>query len=434
MNCTIEKPKPSFILDTNNFRETHIGEERNYDSTADYWKLMNDGSIKFDGKAEWTDENGKLMTELNAKVGSGAINGNWVEYSLATILGIDTSNSTQMGAVRQLMLDAGLKHTGKGDNPYGQEANDWQWMSDDKINPQIVHDSSTITSLNSNKSITSENVLLSFAKANGYRTSYTKDKDIITPENYQKYVENIFGGLKGLEGKTVASTDAAFYFGAKMKGQSMAEYQKEYEKILEKKYNPSSVKQAPAPSKDQLNTQKQMLDYVTMSHMNNTDTAYQEIMKAGGYFHDHHCNEFAIINALREKYNSGPMTQNNSITYAANWYIQNGYANDAPSENSVGFILYYGPDYKKNEDGTFTKTGESWNHQEFFKMYGDKLVVWRTEGNEWPKVTTYDNADESTFKQIWGTKIKAIYITVDYLRDSDSVDKDIEFTSQVWGY
>ena len=38
-----------------------------YDSSADYWKLMDDGSLAYDGKANLYDENGKLIYKTDSQ-------------------------------------------------------------------------------------------------------------------------------------------------------------------------------------------------------------------------------------------------------------------------------------------------------------------------------------------------------------------------------
>ena len=41
--------------------------DANYDSSADYWKLLDDGSIAYDGKANLYDENGNLIYKTESK-------------------------------------------------------------------------------------------------------------------------------------------------------------------------------------------------------------------------------------------------------------------------------------------------------------------------------------------------------------------------------
>ncbi|WP_210121470.1 hypothetical protein [Treponema parvum] len=77
----------------------------NYDSSGDYWKLMDNGSIAYDGLANLYDERGRLIYETSSK---------GIEGSLVEILYGKNANSKQIEIVRD-MLEAKLAHTAKGD-------------------------------------------------------------------------------------------------------------------------------------------------------------------------------------------------------------------------------------------------------------------------------------------------------------------------------
>ena len=71
----------------------------NYDSSADYWKLMDDGSLAYDGKANLYDENGNLIYKTDSQ---------GIQGSLQEILGLE--NQTE---AYNLMIQAGMKWDGK---------------------------------------------------------------------------------------------------------------------------------------------------------------------------------------------------------------------------------------------------------------------------------------------------------------------------------
>ena len=69
-----------------------------YDSSADYWKLMDDGSLAYDGKANLYDENGNLIYKTDSQ---------GIQGSLQEILGLE--NQTE---AYNLMIQAGMKWDG----------------------------------------------------------------------------------------------------------------------------------------------------------------------------------------------------------------------------------------------------------------------------------------------------------------------------------
>ena len=73
--------------------------DANYDSSADFWKLLDDGSIAYDGKANLYDENGNLIYKTDNQ---------GIQGSLTEILGLE--NQTE---AYYLMRQAGMKWDGK---------------------------------------------------------------------------------------------------------------------------------------------------------------------------------------------------------------------------------------------------------------------------------------------------------------------------------
>ena len=93
-----------------------------YDASADYWKLMRNGELKYDGKATLTDEDGNvLMTYQQMGVSSDNI----IEGSLAFLL---TGKNDAAGAAlaRQYMLEAKMEHT-NNEKP----VDEWRWKDGD---------------------------------------------------------------------------------------------------------------------------------------------------------------------------------------------------------------------------------------------------------------------------------------------------------------
>ena len=86
-----------------------------YDSSADYWKLMDDGSLAYDGKANLYDENGNLIYKTE-KTG--------LEGSLVEILYGKNATAEQIDEVRNLM-DKNFSHYTVGDDASNKD--NWYW-------------------------------------------------------------------------------------------------------------------------------------------------------------------------------------------------------------------------------------------------------------------------------------------------------------------
>ncbi len=89
--------------------------DANYDSSADYWKLLDDGSIAYDGKANLYDENGNLIYKTESK---------GLEGSLVEILYGKNATEKQVDNVRNLM-DKNLSHYTIGNDENNKD--NWYW-------------------------------------------------------------------------------------------------------------------------------------------------------------------------------------------------------------------------------------------------------------------------------------------------------------------
>ena len=99
-----------------------------YDSSADYWKLMDDGSLAYDGKANLYDENGNLIYKTE-KTG--------LEGSLVEILYGKNATEEQIDEVRNLM-DENFSHYTVGDD--ANNKNNWYWngkVTEENMGKQI---------------------------------------------------------------------------------------------------------------------------------------------------------------------------------------------------------------------------------------------------------------------------------------------------------
>ena len=88
-----------------------------YSTEADYWKLMKNGNIAYDGVATLRDENGNIIHSA----ASMGLKETQLEGSLLKILGIDPKNEAQVKAVQGLMVSAGIQHSTSSD------PDQWAW-------------------------------------------------------------------------------------------------------------------------------------------------------------------------------------------------------------------------------------------------------------------------------------------------------------------
>jgi len=113
-----------------------------YNSTQDYWKLMDNGTIAYDGKANLYDENGNIILETK----SGGIQG-----SLQEILGITSNEAydlmksagleTQEGATKPWLLDKNLGRAIGMDNCFMKDGQSITYA--DLYKSRVITDSTT---------------------------------------------------------------------------------------------------------------------------------------------------------------------------------------------------------------------------------------------------------------------------------------------------
>ena len=88
----------------------------NYDSSADYWRLMDDGSIAYDGQADLYDVNGNLIYKTQSR---------GLEGSLVEILYGKNATPEEVEKVQQFMVKSGMLHTVDKQNPTSSDL--WRW-------------------------------------------------------------------------------------------------------------------------------------------------------------------------------------------------------------------------------------------------------------------------------------------------------------------
>jgi murein DD-endopeptidase MepM/ murein hydrolase activator NlpD len=113
--------------------------QERYDSSADFWKLLNNGNLQYDGKGWLTDAQGRPIFDKNGdQIGASGIEG-----GLLKILGVDANDKEAVARVRQMMSDAGLRHSD------GADPEDWQWRNNGTVDGEKVN----ITDLNMDRII-----------------------------------------------------------------------------------------------------------------------------------------------------------------------------------------------------------------------------------------------------------------------------------------
>lgn len=92
---------------------------QNYDSSADYWKLLENGNIAFDGKTHLYDESGKILYEAKS---------NGLESSLVEILlGGKEATTSQLEEIRTMMAEV-FEHYVVGEDKDNKD--NWYWNAE----------------------------------------------------------------------------------------------------------------------------------------------------------------------------------------------------------------------------------------------------------------------------------------------------------------
>ncbi|AEF82445.1 hypothetical protein [Leadbettera azotonutricia] len=122
LNATLEGFIYDYLLKTDN-----IGGIANYagmyDSSADYWKLLNNGNLMYDGFATLRDEEGNIIRSAK----SMGVSDTAIESALLKILGFDSPTKEMTNAVRQLMVYSGLVHSNS------ENSDEWYWQGDREV-------------------------------------------------------------------------------------------------------------------------------------------------------------------------------------------------------------------------------------------------------------------------------------------------------------
>jgi hypothetical protein len=109
--------------------------DKKYDSSADFWKLMRDGTLVFNNNGWLVDEEGNPYYKDGKKIGS-----NGIETGLLKILFGEPDKGKpfteeQVRFAQKLMTDAGIKHTTKDEkdiSTYSWKVDNWDQIKDDK--------------------------------------------------------------------------------------------------------------------------------------------------------------------------------------------------------------------------------------------------------------------------------------------------------------
>jgi len=95
--------------------------DKNYDSSADYWKLTREGNLEYDGFATLKDADGNTLRSYKEM---GLKSDNSIEGALLWLLNIDPKDSASVSAVRTMMVNSGLKHS------FGLDPDNWYWKGE----------------------------------------------------------------------------------------------------------------------------------------------------------------------------------------------------------------------------------------------------------------------------------------------------------------
>jgi hypothetical protein len=147
-----------------------------YDSSADFWKVMNNGDIVFDGKATVTDEDGNVLFSL-ADMGLNSEKA--VESALMKLLGL-ADNPDNRKLVTDIMYNSGLRPQVDPEDPNNRS--EWYWLGEDEPIERWIWDPETTSEFNQGRTIDPMQILAA------YNASERSEAD------YAKVYENVFEG------------------------------------------------------------------------------------------------------------------------------------------------------------------------------------------------------------------------------------------------
>jgi hypothetical protein len=164
------------ILCLNVFGSMNYGTDQSYDSSADFWKVMNNGDIVFDGKATVTDEDGNVLFSL---ADMGISSETMVETALMRLLGL-SDNPDNRKLVTDIMYNSGLRPQVDPKDPNNRS--EWYWLGEDEPIERWIWDPETTSEFNQGRTIDPMQILAA------YNASERSEAD------YAKVYENVFEG------------------------------------------------------------------------------------------------------------------------------------------------------------------------------------------------------------------------------------------------
>jgi hypothetical protein len=152
-----------------------------YDNSADYWKLLNNGSLMYDGFATLTNEWGDVILSAEEM----HIKETMIETALIKILRLNQANKDDVAAVRQMMIDAGLEHS------FSYNPEEWYWAGDRDVemgtlNNTLYVGKFNLTELNYGQSISIDRI------SNLYSSLDTDNQKI------EQFINGTYGSPLGL--------------------------------------------------------------------------------------------------------------------------------------------------------------------------------------------------------------------------------------------
>jgi len=158
-----------------------------YDSGAEYWKLLLDGNIAYDGRASLVDENGVTIRSA----ASMGLSENAVEGALIRILGFDPSDENAVALVRSMMEKSGLVHS------FDNDPNQWYWKGIHDAygadpSAGLISKNVDLTSLNMDRTITLSSIANMYMT---YSVLYGNQSNAV-----KNFVNETYGSATGLLG------------------------------------------------------------------------------------------------------------------------------------------------------------------------------------------------------------------------------------------
>ncbi|MDR0497680.1 MAG: hypothetical protein LBH42_08710, partial [Treponema sp.] len=151
----------------------------------EFWKLLSNGNLAYDGKASLVDEQGNTILSLRDL---GLTNEGQIESALVKILGFSLSDKSAVSLVQNMMAASGLVHS------YNDDPDKWYWKGEYRA--EVIGDNGISNISDIDLTAYNMNRVIDLFSINRMYNSYSDYRDNTFAVN--KFINNVYGSPVGL--------------------------------------------------------------------------------------------------------------------------------------------------------------------------------------------------------------------------------------------